>query len=59
MIDVSGCEDIYYGEEVVLIGKQGDLEITIYDMGTLINTIPNEILTNIGSRVKRIYKDVD
>jgi len=55
MIDLSEHEDILHGEEVVLLGKQGNSEITIYEIMSLLNTIPYEILVNIGIKTKRIY----
>lgn len=44
------------GDEVVLIGKQGVEEISVNEIAENAETIPYEILTRIGKRVKRIYK---
>jgi alanine racemase len=35
---------IHKGDEVVLIGKQGNEEITVQEIAKLCNTIPYEIL---------------
>ena len=43
------------GDEAVLIGKQGDLEITVDRVAEEAGTIPYEILTGIGGRVSRVY----
>lgn len=43
------------GDEAVLIGKQGDLEITVDQVAEEAGTIPYEILTGIGRRISRIY----
>ena len=43
------------GDEAVLIGKQGDLEITVDQVAEEAGTIPYEILTGIGGRVSRVY----
>ena len=43
------------GDEAVLIGKQGDLEITIDQVAEKAGTISYEILTGIGKRIPRIY----
>lgn len=51
----SGCE--FVGDEVVLIGKQGNEEISVDEIAEKAGTIPYEILTRIGKRVKRIYKE--
>ena len=44
------------GEEVVLLGRQGDETITAYELAGLAGTIPYEILTGIGRRVPRAYR---
>lgn len=55
IVDVSEIEDVKNGDEVILIGKQGNLEITATDLAHWANTIPWEILTGITYRVQRIY----
>lgn len=45
------------GDEVVLIGKQGNEEISVNEIAEKADTIPYEILTRIGKRVKRKYKE--
>ena len=45
----------YNGDEVVLIGEQGGERITAEDLARWAGTIPYEILTNINTRVPRIY----
>ena len=51
----TGWESV--GDEVVLIGKQGNEEMSINEIAEKADTIPYEILTRIGKRVKRIYKE--
>lgn len=55
MIDVTNLEDVVEGEEVVLLGKQLDEEISIYEMANLIGSIPNDVLVSIKNRVPREY----
>jgi alanine racemase len=55
MIDVTEIDDISEGEEVVLLGSQGDDAITAKELAARIHTIPYEILTALGSRSKRKY----
>lgn len=43
------------GDEAVLIGKQGGLEITVNQIAKKAGTISYEILTGIGGRIPRIY----
>jgi alanine racemase len=51
MVDVTGL-DVQEGEEVILFGENP----SIIDLARWANTIPYEILTNIGQRVKRVFK---
>ncbi|MDP2921750.1 MAG: alanine racemase [Candidatus Omnitrophota bacterium] len=56
MVDVSRLKDVKVGDEVVLIGSQGNEIIRAEELARLIKTISYEILCNIGRRVPRIYK---
>ncbi len=51
-----GWDEAYNGEEVVLIGRQNNAIITVADLAEWAGTIPYEILTNINTRVPRIYQ---
>jgi alanine racemase len=53
-IDVTGL-DIAPGDDVVIIGKQGEEEITAREVAATIGTIPWEILCRLGSRIQRRY----
>ncbi len=50
-----GSDSAYNNDEVVLIGKQGKEEITVSDLSKWAGTVPYEILTNINTRVPRVY----
>jgi alanine racemase len=50
MVDVTNL-DVQEGNEVIVFGK----EIAISELADKINTIPYELLTGIGPRVKRIF----
>ena len=54
-----GENSAYTEDEVVLIGSQDDARITVEDLAEWAGTIPYEILTNINTRVPRIYKRRD
>ena len=54
MADVTGLE-VSTGDEVVIIGSQGDDRIDVREMAGQIGTIPYEILCRIGSRIERVY----
>ena len=55
VVELKDATDISVGDEVVLIGKQGDAEITVDEIAHRAGTICYEILTQIGPRVKRIF----
>jgi alanine racemase len=46
----------YNGDEVVLIGEQGDVRVTVEELAEWAGTIPYEILTAINGRVPRLYE---
>jgi len=56
MVDVTDIPDVDYKSEVVLMGRQGREQITADDIAKKTGTIPYEVLTSIGQRVRRVYK---
>lgn len=54
MVDI-GEGTAYNGDEVILVGRQGDEEIRIEDLAEWAGTIPYEVMTNINTRVPRVY----
>ncbi|PIE80568.1 MAG: alanine racemase [Chloroflexi bacterium] len=54
-----GWDSAYNDDEVILIGQSGDAIIRCEDLAEWAGTIPYEILTNINTRVPRIYKIED
>jgi alanine racemase len=54
MVDC-GDHTVEVGDEVVLIGRQGDDEITAEEMAAWIDTISYEVVAGIGARVPRVY----
>lgn len=55
LVDV-GDAAVETGDEVVLIGRQGDEEITATEWAQHLGTIDYEIVTGIGARVPRTYR---
>ena len=53
VVDVTEIPGVVAGDEVVLIGAQGDESITAYDHARATGTIPWEVFTRIGPRVAR------
>jgi alanine racemase len=56
MADVTGTE-VSPGDEVVIIGSQGDESINVREMAAAIGTIPWEIVCRLGSRIERCTRD--
>jgi len=56
MVDVTDIDNVNIGDELVLIGKQGNDELTATEMADLIGTINYEITCDITKRVPRVYK---
>lgn len=48
-------DSAYNNDEVLLVGEDGDERITVEDLAGWAGTIPYEILTNINTRVPRVY----
>ncbi|HSP45173.1 MAG TPA: alanine racemase [Chthoniobacterales bacterium] len=55
MIDVSHVAEAAVGDEVVLMGRQGDEEISATELAERADSITWEITTRIGARVRRVY----
>ena len=56
MVDVTEIADAEVGDEVVLIGKQGDEAITVHEIAKTSGTISYEIISRLSSRLPRIFK---
>jgi alanine racemase len=56
LCDVTHIPDVSVGDEVVLIGKQGEQEINADEIANKIGTISYEVLCGINANVQRIYK---
>lgn len=55
MVDI-GDSDAFVGDEVVLIGSQGNEEISLHEIAEQCETIPYEVLCFFNERIPRIYK---
>lgn len=54
-IDVTEIPDAAVGDEVTIIGSDGDSRILAEDLSRIVDTISYEITCGIGPRVSRIY----
>jgi alanine racemase len=55
MADVSHMPDVEVGDEVVVLGRQGDDEISLDEFAESAGIIPHELLVRLGSRAQRVY----
>jgi alanine racemase len=52
-----GDDVVQVGDDVVLLGRQGEEEITADELALLAGTISYEIICGIGARVPRVLVD--
>jgi alanine racemase len=57
VVDVTEIPGVGIGDEVVLLGSQGEHSIDAWDMADLTETIPWEVLCAISPRVPRVIVD--
>jgi alanine racemase len=55
MVDLGEMKEVQAGEEVVLMGRQGEEEISIYEWCRKLDTIPYEVTCGISRRVRRVF----
>lgn len=55
MVDVTGVAGVQEGDEVVLLGRQGDETVFADEWAARLGTITYEVLCNISKRVPRSY----
>jgi alanine racemase len=55
MVDVGPASDVRPGDEAVLLGRQGDEEITPDEWAERLDTVAYEVVCAIGARVERRY----
>jgi alanine racemase len=55
MVDVTDVPDVKRGDDVVLMGKDNNEEITAEELANYAGTIPYEIYCSINQRVPREY----
>jgi len=56
MVDLGPATDVRVGDEVVLIGRSGDEEISAYEWAQKLGTITYEVTCQINGRVTRVHE---
>ena len=54
MVDVTDL-DVRTGDEVVVLGVQGQEVMDVREMAAIVGTIPWEVLCRVGTRIERVY----
>jgi alanine racemase len=54
-VDIGLVNEVMVGDEVVLLGRQLEDEITVFELARQMETIPYEVFTSISARVERRY----
>lgn len=57
IVDVTTIESVKLGDEVVLIGQQGDLSITVSSFSEFSDQLNYELLTRLPSEIPRVIKN--
>lgn len=56
LIDITADQNITINDKVILIGKQGDYEITVSSFGNLTDQLNYEVLSRIDKDIPRVLK---
>lgn len=54
-IDVTDIPDATLGDEVILLGRQGNEEIAVEELAKKLDTISYEVFCGVGKRVPRVF----
>ena len=55
LVDCGDDRSVQPGDEVVLLGRQGDGQVTAWEWAERVGTIAYEILCGVGPRVQKVY----
>ena len=56
MVDTTAIPGVCRGDEVVLLGRQGEEELRAEDLAEQFQTIPYEVFCAFTARLPRIYR---
>lgn len=54
IVDISDIHNVRVGDSATIIGKAENSEITVYEVAEKADTITNEILSRLGTRLERV-----
>ena len=59
MVDLSDIPQSRIGDDVVIMGRQGEEEISVHELAKLKGSVSYDILTNWSRRMPRVYASMD
>lgn len=57
IVDITGIKGVRAGDSATVIGRDGGEEITAYEIAQAAGTITNEIVSRMGERLPRIWRE--
>lgn len=57
LVDVTDVPGVQEGDRAILFGRDGDAEVGVQELATLLGGSPVELPCGVGSRVPRVYVD--
>ena len=57
ILDITDIPEVAVNDVAVLIGRQGDLAISAWEVGLAMGSIAYEALVNLGARLPRVYPE--
>ena len=57
MVDITKCKNTAVGDKVIILGKMHKHSINVCQNAKKCDTISYELLTRLGSRIQRVYKE--
>lgn len=59
MVDLTQIPETKVGDDVTLVGKDAEMEITIEELGSISNRFPYEFACDLGKRIPRVFLNKD
>ncbi len=57
MVDVTDIENVRQGDDVILLGSDGEARISVEELSNWSYSFPYELVCTIGKRIPRVYLD--
>jgi alanine racemase len=57
MVDITDIPETRPWDEAVIMGKQGEDEISVHDLAAWVNTVSYDIMTRWNVRMPHVYKE--